>query len=120
MPFVLLLLSSTCSAIASILLRLAGQKNSYGEWLIFGLAAHPLLYRLAAIGAYGTGFAFYALALKRMELSVAYPLMVAVTILEILLFGFATGESMSVRTILGALLLFASVLLLYMPGASTA
>jgi small multidrug resistance pump len=120
MPFFLLLLSGTCSALASILLRVAGQVVAVqSDVLILGFAGRPLLLRLAAIGAYGAGFGFYALALKRVELSVAYPLMVAVTILEILLFGFVSGEAISVRTIAGAALLLASVLLLYLPAAAS-
>jgi small multidrug resistance pump len=119
MPFFLLLLSGTCSALASILLRVAGQVIAVrSDVLILGFADRPLLLRLAAIVAYAAGFAFYALALKRVELSVAYPLMVAVTILEILLFGFVSGEAMSVRTIASAALLLASVMLLYLPAAS--
>ena len=119
MPFFFLLLSGTCSALASILLRVAGQVTAVqSDALILGFAGRPLILRLAAIGAYGAGFAFYALALKRVELSVAYPLMVAVTILEILLFGFVSGEVISLRTVAGAVLLLASVLLLYLPAAS--
>jgi small multidrug resistance pump len=44
--------------------------------------------------------------------------MVAVTILEILLFGFFAGEAVSLRTLAGAALLLASVLLLYLPAAA--
>ncbi|MDR5732715.1 SMR family transporter [Caballeronia sp. LZ025] len=120
MQYITLLLSGTCSALASILLRLAGTLPSEGGALLFGMQARPLIYRLGAIGAYGAGFVLYALALKRVELSVAYPLMVAVTILEIMLFGVVLGEAMSLRTLAGATLLIASVLLLYAPAASTA
>ncbi|CAH2910164.1 MAG: hypothetical protein CPSOU_1707 [uncultured Paraburkholderia sp.] len=114
MPFFFLFLSGTCSALASILLRLAGRVDNNA--LLFGISGRPALYRLAAIAAYGAGFLLYALALKRVELSVAYPLMVAVTILEILLFGVVSGEAVSLRTVLGAALLLASVLLLYLPA----
>jgi small multidrug resistance pump len=119
MPFFFLLLSGTFSAVASILLRVAGQiVVVQGDVLIAGLAGRPLFLRMAAMGAYGAGFLFYALALRRVELSVAYPLMVAVTMLEILLFGFVSGEAISLRTLAGAALLFASVLLLYLPAAA--
>lgn len=120
MAFLLLVLSGTCSAFASILLRLAGQVTVASDVLVLGLAGRPALFRLVAIAAYGAGFAFYALALKRIELSVAYPLMVAVTILEILLFGLIAGEALSLRTVAGTMLLLASVLLLYLPSGSTA
>ncbi|MEC5409839.1 ligand-binding protein SH3 [Paraburkholderia sp. MPAMCS5] len=80
----------------------------------------PLFYRLGALAAYAAGFAFYALALKRVQLSVAYPLMVAVTILEIVMFGVASGESISLRIVAAAGLLLASVMLLYLPATSGA
>ncbi|WP_244201122.1 DMT family transporter [Paraburkholderia rhynchosiae] len=84
------------------------------------MAARPLFYRCGALGAYGAGFVLYAIALKRVELSVAYPMMVAVTILEILLFGIASGDGASLRTVAGAALLIASVLLLYAPSPAHA
>ncbi|WP_235028706.1 ligand-binding protein SH3 [Caballeronia choica] len=111
----MLILSGTCSALASILLRFAGKLPGSGEALLFGMAAPPLVYRVAAIAAYGAGFVLYALALRRLELSVAYPLMVAATILEIMVFGALSGEAMSMRTLAGAALLIASVVLLYAP-----
>ncbi|SAK69628.1 ligand-binding protein SH3 [Caballeronia ptereochthonis] len=120
MPYITLLLSGSCSALASILLRLAGKLPADSGALLFGLAARPMLYRFGALGAYGAGFLLYAIALKRVELSVAYPLMVAVTILEIMLFGVVLGEGASLRTIAGATLLIVSVLLLYAPNPATA
>ncbi|SAL66380.1 small multidrug resistance protein [Caballeronia arvi] len=120
MSYITLVLSGTFSALASVLLRFAGKLPGNGEALLFGMAARPLAYRLAAIGAYGAGFVLYALALRRMELSIAYPLMVAVTILEIMAFGALSGEAMSMRTLAGATMLIASVVLLYAPTASTA
>jgi small multidrug resistance pump len=120
MQFVILLASGTCSALASVLLRLAGRGAAYHgaalPWLATPLG--PLLYRLAAIGAYGAGFVLYALALKRVELSIAYPLMVTVTILEILLFSAVLGETMSLRTLAGAAFLIVGIALLYVPAAS--
>lgn len=115
MSYIMLILSGTCSALASILLRFAGKLPGSGEALLFGMAARPLVYRVAAIAAYGAGFVLYALALRRLELSVGYPLMVAATILEIMVFGALSGEAMSMRTLAGAALLIASVVLLYAP-----
>ncbi|SAK79767.1 ligand-binding protein SH3 [Caballeronia ptereochthonis] len=118
MPFFFVFLSGTCSALASLLLRFAGRLPvAPNDLLIAGFAAKPLALRLAAIGAYGAGFAFYALALKQLELSIAYPMMVAITLVEILLFDAALGGGLSLRTATGAMLLLASVIVLYMPGA---
>ncbi|MDR5759099.1 ligand-binding protein SH3 [Caballeronia sp. LZ035] len=120
MPYITLLLSGSCSALASILLRVAGKLPANSGTMFFDLITRPMLYRLGALGAYGAGFILYAIALKRLELSVAYPMMVAVTILEIMLLGTALGESASPRTLAGAALLIVSVLLLYAPSSATA
>jgi multidrug transporter EmrE-like cation transporter len=120
MSYITLLLSGTCSALASILLRLAGKMPADHGALLLSLATRPLLYRFGAICAYGAGFVLYAIALRRLELSIAYPLMVAVTILEITLVGVALGEAASLRTLTGVALLLLSVLLLFAPGPATA
>jgi small multidrug resistance pump len=120
MSFLFLLLSGSFSALASILLKVAGAATTNSNFLLLGMPGKPLLLRLAAVGAYGVGFVLYALALKRIELSIAYPLMVAVTILEIMLFGFVSGETLTLRTLSGAVLLLVSVLLLYWPSSAPA
>jgi multidrug transporter EmrE-like cation transporter len=120
MSYITLLLSGSCSALASILLRLAGKMPAENGVLLLSFATRPLLYRFGAICAYGAGFVLYAIALKRVELSIAYPLMVAVTILEITLFGVALGEGASLRTLTGVALLLVSVLLLFAPDPATA
>jgi small multidrug resistance pump len=120
MPFLFVFLSGTCSALASLLLRFAARLPVGPDdlMLVAGLAAKPLALRLAALGAYGAGFAFYALALKQLELSIAYPMMVAITLVEILLFDAALGGGLSLRTATGAMLLLASVIVLYAPSTS--
>ncbi|KAA1009771.1 ligand-binding protein SH3 [Paraburkholderia panacisoli] len=120
MSYITLLLSGSCSALASILLRLAGKMPADNGAFLLSFATRPLLYRFGAIGAYGAGFVLYAIALKRVELSIAYPLMVAVTILEITLFGAALGEGASLRTLTGVALLLVSVLLLFAPNPASA
>ena len=120
MSYITLLLSGSCSALASILLRLAGKLPADSGALLLSFATRPLLYRFGAICAYGAGFVLYAIALERVELSIAYPLMVAVTILEITLFGVALGEAASLRTLAGVALLVVSVFLLFAPKPATA
>lgn len=118
MPFFFVFLSGTCSALASLLLRFAGRLPiTSHDLLIAGFSAKPLALHLAALGAYGAGFAFYALALKQLDLSIAYPMMVAITLVEILLFDAALGGGLSLRVATGAMLLLASVIVLYMPSA---
>ena len=51
---------------------------------------------------YGVGFVMYAIALKRMPLSVAYPVMIATTMIEVYLWGLYSGEPLLLRGVLGA------------------
>ncbi|HZZ11987.1 MAG TPA: ligand-binding protein SH3 [Paraburkholderia sp.] len=113
MSILLLLISGSCSAIASILLRVASQYAVSSGNLITLLFERPNLMRGAALGAYGIGFLLYAVALKRVELGVAYPVMVAVTVIELFLFSLWTGDGLTLRTVSGAALLIAGVWLLY-------
>lgn len=112
--YFMLFLSGTCSALASVLLRVSGQVSGPGIALsLAGLMTTPNLLRLAAVVAYGAGFVLYALALKRIELNVAYPLMVGIAILEIFGYGLMGGETVSVRTALGAALIMGGIFLVY-------
>lgn len=118
MSLMLLLLSGTCSAMASILLRVAGQLGVAPDALAMTLFTRPMLLRAGALGAYGAGFLLYALALRKIELSVAYPLMVGVTLLEIFVFGLCNNEALTLKTLAGAGLLTAGVFLLYSSGTA--
>jgi small multidrug resistance pump len=117
MSILLLLISGSCSAIASVLLRIAGRAGGNPVMLA---AMPPTLLRIVALGAYGVGFLLYAIALKRVELSVAYPVMVAVTVLELFLFSLWSGDAMSLKTASGAALLVAGVWLIYSSQAKLA
>jgi len=112
MPYFLLISSGIMSALASVFLRIAGQMP-VASATTFALTSTPMLLRLSAIGAYGLGFILYALALRRVELSVAYPLMVGVAILAIFLYGIAGGDAVTVKSVIGAILIFSGILLLY-------
>lgn len=120
MSILLLLISGSCSATASVLLRIAAQYSLAGDSLAALLFARPTLMRGAAIGAYGVGFVLYALALKRIELSIAYPVMVAVTVTEIFVYSLWAGDAPTLRTVTGAALLVAGIWLLYSPRIASA
>ncbi len=110
----ILFLSGTCSAAASIFLRLAGQMSPVVPAGITATLAMPgLYYRGYAVVAYSLGFILYALALRTVKLNVAYSFMVSVTLLEILLFGVATGDTLTIRSLCGAGFLIMGVYLLY-------
>ncbi|HEY1996613.1 ligand-binding protein SH3 [Paraburkholderia sp.] len=120
MYMILLLLSGTCSATASVLLRIAGQSTSELGSATLALFDRAMLLRVGALGAYGMGFIFYALALKKIPLSVAYPFMVCVTLLEIFIVGVCINEAPTLKTLLGAGFLLAGVFLLYSSGPARA
>lgn len=117
MSIFLLFAAGTLSAVASILLRVAGTLNTAvpADRLLSlaTLYSPPMLLRGGAIGAYGAGFVLYAIALKRVELSVAYPLMVGITILELFGYGLFAGEAVTVKMVAGAALLAIGVYLIY-------
>ena len=114
MSFLTLFLSGSRGALASILLKIASQM---GTATANGLQAPFLpaavLFQGGALVSYGAGFALYAIALRNVKLSIAFPVMVGVTLLEILIFSLFIGESLSVRTMLGAGLLLAAIFLLH-------
>jgi small multidrug resistance pump len=113
MAYLLLIASGIMSALASVLLRIAGQIPEATATTVAALTSTPMLLRVAAIAAYGVGFILYALALRRIELSVAYPLMVGVAILAIFVYGLAGGDAVTLKSVIGAILIFSGILLLY-------
>ncbi|SEA82356.1 DMT family transporter [Paraburkholderia sartisoli] len=112
MYIIFLLLSGTCSATASVLLRIAGKSTDDFSHLS-ALFNQAMLLRVGALGAYGLGFIFYAIALKKIELSIAYPLMVGVTVFEIFIFALVSNEALTFRTLTGAGFLLVGVALLF-------
>jgi drug/metabolite transporter (DMT)-like permease len=104
--FVALIASGVCSALASILLRVAGTHNV--TWLPFG----SIGLRIVAIGAYGVGFVLYAIALRKVPLTIAYPLMVAVTFIGVAAFSVAVEHIFTGRQMIGAAAVFIGILFL--------
>ncbi|RKT26198.1 Small Multidrug Resistance (SMR) protein [Paraburkholderia sp. RAU2J] len=117
MAIFLLFAAGTLSAVASVLLRVAATMNivqtSGGLLSLDTLTSGPMLMRAGAIGAYGAGFVLYALALRRVELSLAYPLMVGITIIELFGYGLFAGEAVTAKAAAGAALLAAGIYLIY-------
>ncbi|WMD19765.1 SMR family transporter [Achromobacter seleniivolatilans] len=110
MAYLWLVLSGACSVAASVALKAAGASPAGA--LPASLAAQAFPY-LAAIGAYGLGFGFYALALRQLDLSLAYPLMVAIAIAGVFIYGLLSGaESISGMRMAGAALIAAGVFLI--------
>lgn len=112
LPYLLLFLSACMSALASVLIKLAGQYE-LPDFQIQAIVTRPVLLIAAALATYGLGFLFYALALKKLELSLAYPIMVAITILLIYGYGVCIGEQVTMQSMLGAALMVLSIALIY-------
>ncbi|WP_312437378.1 ligand-binding protein SH3 [Achromobacter sp.] len=100
MAYLWLILSAACSVAASVALKAAGAASAQ--------AATPSLLTQAlpyagAIGAYGLGFGFYALALRQLDLTLAYPLMVAFAIAGVFVYGLLSGaEAITAMRVAGA------------------
>ena len=108
MAYLLLFLASACSAAASIALKVGGTSRGMS---LFGVQGGALY--LLAIASYGAGFGFYALSLRRLDLTLAYPLMVAVSILGIFAYGaFSGAEELGSYRLAGATLIVLGVFLL--------
>ncbi len=110
MAYLWLILSGACSVAASVALKSAGAGPSTA--LPAPLLTQALPY-LMAIGAYGLGFGFYALALRQLDLTLAYPLMVAFAIAGVFGYGLLSGaESISAMRMAGAAFIAVGVFLI--------
>jgi len=106
MAYLWLILSGACSVAASVALKAAGAGQAAP------LTTQALPY-LAAVGAYGLGFGFYALALRHLDLTLAYPLMVACAIAGVFLYGLVSGtESITAMRMAGAAFIAVGVFLI--------
>ncbi|KVD48538.1 hypothetical protein WS61_06860 [Burkholderia sp. ABCPW 11] len=98
--YLTLMLSSIASAAASVLLKLAADLSPDSARLFQILGGMGL--KVVAVGCYGIGFIFYSMSLKSIQLQVAYPVMVGMTILLLFAYGFVMSQLVSPMSILGA------------------
>jgi small multidrug resistance pump len=94
------MLSSIASAAASVLLKLAADLSPDSARILQALGGAGL--KVGAVGCYGIGFIFYSISLKWLQLQVAYPIMVGLTILLLFAYGFALAQPVSPMSVLGA------------------
>ncbi|PTX03110.1 ligand-binding protein SH3 [Achromobacter mucicolens] len=100
MAYLWLILSGACSVAASVALKATGIAVPQGTASSFLSQALPYL---AAMSAYGLGFGFYALALRQLDLTLAYPLMVAFAIAGVFAYGLLSGtETVTTARMAGA------------------
>lgn len=83
------------SALASLFIKIAHQHGTLGQ-------ARPLAWMAGAGMAYVLGFAAYTLALRKLPVSLAYPVMVAMTMVLLVGFGYAfLEEPLALRKLIG-------------------
>lgn len=112
MAYIFLIISSAFSIAASVSLKMAALSNKSSE-LLNNKFTDQLLCYLCAVVFYGLGFVFYALSLKKLDLSLAYPLMVGVSIFGIFIYGLALGnELMTFSRLTGGVLLIIGIFLI--------
>lgn len=103
-------LAAVASAAATFLIKMSSQNGS-------GLSLVRLLWLGGAGGAYALGFVCYAVALEKLQMSLAYPVMTAITMLLVALLGsIALQESLSLSKIAGFLLITAGAFVLSRPA----
>ncbi|WP_342704974.1 small multidrug resistance protein [Burkholderia arboris] len=82
MNWLIVVASGVFGGLASVLLRVAALK----EISLDESDGLPWIARGAAVAAYGVGFVLYAAALRKTTLGIAYPTMVAISMLVVLSF----------------------------------
>ncbi|WP_448159635.1 SMR family transporter [Enterobacter asburiae] len=105
-----ILISGLCSALAGASLKLGAEKK---------LSVGGFLYTPHAVAVvfYFVGFVFYFLALSKLSLSTAYPIMVSSAIIFVMLLGcFLFSESISTHKIIGVVLIISGVCLVNFKG----
>ncbi|KVD67004.1 small multidrug resistance protein [Burkholderia ubonensis] len=105
MNWLILAASGAFGGLASVLLRIAAVQGAAAD----ASALLPWVLRGAAIGAYGAGFVLYAFALRKANLSVAYPLMVAISILVVLGFTALHEHVLRPTQTVGALVILVGI-----------
>ncbi|MBN3728301.1 small multidrug resistance protein [Burkholderia sp. Ac-20379] len=97
--------SGAFGGLASVLLRMAALKGiALGESSLL-----PWIARAAAVGSYGVGFVLYAIALRKTTLGVAYPTMVAISMLVVLSFTALHEHLLRPMQVAGALVILLGV-----------
>lgn len=98
-------LASLASAIATYLIKVSA---GAGE----GMSMARLMWLGAACASYGMGFVAYSFALHRLQISIAYPVMTAITIAIVALIGyFALQEPIGASRLAGIALVTAGAFL---------
>lgn len=101
MGFLWCALAALASALATFLIKLSSQHGP-------DLNLHRLLLLGAAGGTYAFGFICYSVALQKLDMSVAYPVMTGIAMAMVAVLGIMImGESLSAGKIVGMILIAA-------------
>ncbi|SFU39248.1 SMR family transporter [Pseudoduganella namucuonensis] len=98
--------AALASALSTYLIKLSGQNGA--DWNLVRLA-----WLGGACASYGLGFVCYSIALQRLQVSLAYPVMTAITLALVALIGYAAlQEPMSAAKLAGIVLVGAGAFML--------
>jgi small multidrug resistance pump len=100
------ILAGLFGGLAGVFLRIAAELDLAQS---AGTTSRALMLRALALASYACGFVLFAVALRNVTLPIAYPVMVAVSMLVVFGFAGARGEAMTAVNICGALLIMAGV-----------
>lgn len=117
MSYVFLIIAFVFNSSANVLLKLrAGQGFQWKNLSLFELITANFVF-LASLSLFGLNFIFYFLALKNIPLSVAYPLMVAMSFLIVnSVAHFLYGEQINLLQFMGYLLVISGIALVTIFG----
>jgi multidrug transporter EmrE-like cation transporter len=94
-------LAALASAVATYLIKISGQAGA-------GWSLVRLMYLGGAGGVYVLGFVCYSVALQKLEMSLAYPIMTAIAMAMVAAIGYgALDEPLTVSKIVGMVLIAA-------------
>lgn len=80
--WIYLLLSTFCNSVGSMLVKVASMGNYNSKLGMY--ISWPFI---VAVGLFGTNLIFYAQAIRKIPLHIAYPIVVGITIISITLFS---------------------------------
>ncbi len=111
MNYLFLILAFVFNASANILLKVSSSKGfSFSNLLQLKFSIGEI-YFITALLCFGVNLCFYVVALAKIPLSTAYPVMVGMTFLITLFVSTLLGEKMSNIHILGILLILSGLIL---------
>ncbi|MBI4434419.1 hypothetical protein HY635_01180 [Candidatus Uhrbacteria bacterium] len=117
MPYFFLSLAFTCNAIANILLKIGAQRAvATGGGMTIATAKDPFV--ILGVLAFAVNALFYFLALRHIAVSVAYPIMVVMSLLLIDAFAVsALQESLRIGQLVGYAIMLTGIVFVVAFGA---